>query len=109
MIERINDSLKARTFNRDRFEPKHRETHVTAEEVFVNQKVLDLVTKAEIERTDYRTDTEERPNVFFGKKKRYFGKEVDTMWVNAGVLGAFLILFLGLLHLSLWLRLSRVK
>jgi hypothetical protein len=42
---------------------------VSAEEMFVNRKVLDLVTKAEMEREDYRRKAS--PNVFFGTQKTY--------------------------------------
>ncbi len=42
---------------------------VSAEEIYVNRKVLDLVTKAEMEREDYRRTAS--PNVFFGTVKTY--------------------------------------
>ncbi len=42
---------------------------VSAEEIYVNRKVLDLVTKAEMEREDYRRESS--PNVFFGTIKTY--------------------------------------
>ncbi|QIF01485.1 ATP-binding cassette domain-containing protein [Roseimicrobium sp. ORNL1] len=51
---------------------------VSADEIYVNQKVLDLVNKAEMEREDYRR--KESPNVFFGTVKTYhpFGKPDDS-------------------------------
>jgi ABC-type multidrug transport system permease subunit len=70
----------------------------TAEEIYVNKKVLDLLTKAEMERDDYRRKTS--PNVFFGTLKN-FGEvpwyswsegwhwekfTVRTVWLNIVVM-----------------------
>ena len=43
---------------------------VSAEQLYLNEKVLDLFNKAEVERRDYRRG-ENRPNVFFGREKRW--------------------------------------
>ena len=57
---------------------------ITAERLFVNQKTLDLVNKAEMEQSDYR---ETRfLNVFFGPEKRYFGLQAGVLAFNAWVL-----------------------
>lgn len=57
---------------------------VTAERLYVNQKITDLVNKAEMEQSDYR---ESRfLNVFFGPEKRYFGVQASVLAFNAGVL-----------------------
>lgn len=57
---------------------------VTAERLFVNQKTVDLVNKAEMEQSDYR---ETRfLNVFFGPVKRYFGIQAGVLAFNAWVL-----------------------
>ena len=57
---------------------------VSAERLFVNQKVTDLVNKAEMEQSDYR---ESRfLNVFFGPEKRYFGIQSSVLFFNAWVL-----------------------
>src|SRR5205807_10297683 len=42
---------------------------VTAETLYLNQKVSDLISNAEMEQSDYRRGG--RPNVFFGQYKRY--------------------------------------
>ena len=39
---------------------------VTAEQIYVNQKVSDLISKAEMEQNDYRRG--KKPNVFFGRR-----------------------------------------
>ncbi|MDB6119915.1 MAG: ABC-type multidrug transport system, ATPase component, partial [Verrucomicrobiaceae bacterium] len=78
----------------------------SAEELFVNRKVLDLVTKAEMEREDYRRRTS--PNVFFGTSKRYFGTEFRTVWINGMIMVGFLALIITALEISLRRQLTRV-
>ena len=69
---------------------------VTAEQLYTNQKVLDLVSKAEMEQSDYRDS--HHPNVFFGPMKHYFDTYIPLLWFNAGVmilstLACFVLLF----------------
>ncbi len=73
-------------FDRKKFRTKDR--GVTAEQLYVNTKVTDLVSKAEMEQSDYRNDLQGRShlNVFFGPVKDYFGVRVGLLWFNAGVL-----------------------
>jgi ABC-type multidrug transport system ATPase subunit len=68
---------------------------VSAERMYVNQKTVDLVNKAEMEQSDYR---ESRfLNVFFGPEKRYFGLQSSVLTFNAAVLiVTSLFMFLGL-------------
>lgn len=91
----------------------------SAEEIFVNRKVLDLVTKAEMEREDYRkviepagnAATERKqanPNVFFGTVKRYFGTDFNTLWINGVVILLTLGLIIAALEWSLRRQLTRV-
>jgi ABC-type multidrug transport system ATPase subunit len=74
---------------------------VTAERLYVNQKITDLVNKAEMEQSDYR---ESRfLNVFFGPEKRYFGIQASVLVFNAWVLvlssfGLFVALYFVLRH-----------
>src|SRR5438876_974110 len=65
---------------------------VTAEQIYVNQKVSDLISKAEMEQNDYRRG--KKPNVFFGLQKRYFGFKIGVFTFNTVVL---LVSTLGLL------------
>src|SRR5206468_5989113 len=60
------------SFDRSQF--KDANGPVTAETLYLNQKVSDLISNAEMEQSDYRG---ERPNVFFGEEKRYLGMKVD--------------------------------
>jgi hypothetical protein len=57
---------------------------VTAEQIYVNQKVSDLISKAEMEQNDYRRG--KKPNVFFGLQKRYFGFKIGVFTFNTVVL-----------------------
>lgn len=79
---------------------------VSAEEVYVNRKVLDLVTKAEMEREDYRR--KRSPNVFFGTTKRYFGTEFSTLWINGLVIFFSISLIIAAVEFSLRRQLTRV-
>jgi ABC-type multidrug transport system ATPase subunit/ABC-type multidrug transport system permease subunit len=70
----------------------------TAEQIYVNQKVSDLISNAEMEQSDYRRGS--RPNVFFGAQKHYLGMHVSVFVFNTIVLiGSSL----GLLVLLNWI------
>lgn len=127
-IRELTRSLRdlRRQLRRGRFDPASFQSErlaegVTAEELYVNQKVRDLVTKAELERVDYRrqpaaadgTRTAQRKtvttdNVFFGTRKLYFRQEVDTLAANALAMLGFVALFLILLHQILRRQLTRL-
>ncbi|MFN2542090.1 MAG: ATP-binding cassette domain-containing protein [Chthoniobacterales bacterium] len=81
---------------------------VTAEQIYVNQKVSDLFSNAEMEQNDYRRGT--RPNVFFGATKRYVGVKIDIFVFNTAVLIAstlgLLVLLNWILHRQLEVRRS---
>lgn len=74
-----------------------KKSYVTAEQLYTNQKVIDLVSKAEMEQADYRNKS--HPNVFFGPIKYYWGITFNILAFNIGILllstgGIFLILYL---------------
>ncbi len=69
---------------------------VTAEQVYVNQKVSDLISNAEMEQSDYRRGS--RPNVFFGAEKRYLGVRMSVFVFNTIVLIGSTFGLLGLLY-----------
>src|SRR5262249_38576444 len=77
---------------------------VTGEQLYVNQKVSDLVSNAEMEQSDYRRGM--KPNVFFGVSKRYFGIKVNVLAFNTAVLVGSTIGLLGLLH---WILRRQLK
>jgi ABC-type multidrug transport system ATPase subunit len=65
-----------------------RENIVSVEQLYVNQKVTDLVSKAEMEQTDYRLGdgSKRHLNVFFGPMKEYFGIRASVLTFNVGVM-----------------------
>ena len=69
---------------------------VTAEQIYVNQKVSDLISNAEMEQSDYRRGN--RPNVFFGAQKRYLGVKIGVFVFNTIVLIGSTLGLLGFLH-----------
>jgi hypothetical protein len=69
---------------------------VTAEQIYVNQKVSDLMANAEMDQSDYRRGN--KPNVFFGAQKRYFGIKFGVFFFNTSVLILSTLGLLGLLH-----------
>jgi hypothetical protein len=79
---------------------------VSAEEVYVNRKVLDLVTKAEMEREDYRRKTS--PNVFFGTRKTYLDTKYNTLWINSVVILFTLAVLIAAVQISLRRQLTKV-
>jgi hypothetical protein len=80
---------------------------VSAEEIYVNRKVLDLVSKAEMEREDWRKASNP-PNVFFGTQKIYFKTKFNTIWINSLVILFNVVLIIGALQISLKRQLTRV-
>ena len=92
LIDQVLDG--ERPFNRSLF--KDANGPVTAEQVYVNQKVSDLFSNAEMEQNDYRRGN--KPNVFFGAQKRYLGIKINIFVFNTIVLIASTLALLGLLH-----------
>jgi ABC-type multidrug transport system ATPase subunit len=78
---------------------------LSAPQIYVNQKITDLVSKAEMEQLDYRLDAgrKQHMNVFFGPVKQYFGIRASVLVFNTGVmllstLAAFFALYFILRH-----------
>ncbi len=71
---------------------------VTAEQLFQNQKITDLLTDAQMKQKDY---TSEARNVFFGPEKNYFGQKLNIFIFNSCIINGFTLLFLLCLLLSL--------
>jgi ABC-type multidrug transport system ATPase subunit len=80
LIDQVLD--RKRRFNRETF--KDAVGPVTAEQLYLNQKVSDLISNAEMEQSDYRRGT--HPNVFFGAEKTYLGMKVNVFAWNTTVL-----------------------
>ena len=96
-LGRIDRILSGKVpFRREDF--KNASGPITAEQLYVNQKISDLIGNAEMEQSDYRRGG--KPNVFFGAEKRYFNKSISVFTYNTAVL---LISSLGLLALLHWI------
>jgi len=81
---RLIDEMVAGLAPFDRKELISKKQKVTAEQLFTNTKVTDLVSKAEMEQSDYRETR--HLNVFFGPVKEYFGIRANILFFNSGVL-----------------------
>lgn len=92
VIDQVLDGKQP--FDRSQF--KDASGPVTAETLYLNQKVSDLISNAEMEQSDYRRGG--KPNVFFGQYKQYFGMKVDVFVFNTIVLIGSSLALLGLLH-----------
>jgi len=92
VIDQVLDGKQP--FDRSQF--KDATGPVTAETLYLNQKVSDLISNAEMEQSDYRRGG--KPNVFFGQYKQYFGTKVDVFVFNTIVLIGSSLALLGLLH-----------
>ena len=79
---------------------------VTASSIYVNEKISDMVSKAEMEQSDYRGGGRDR-NVFFAPVKTVMGRAVSILWVNTGVLLVMTLAALLLLYRSLWKTLRK--
>jgi ABC-type multidrug transport system ATPase subunit len=91
----IDEVIRGGAFDQEKLAVGDR-TGVTAEQLYVNQKVTDLVSKAEMEQADYRESR--HLNVFFGPMKQYLGIRASVLWFNAWVLilstlGVFVALY----------------
>jgi hypothetical protein len=78
---------------------------VTAEQLFQNQKITDMLTDAQMKQKDY---TSEARNVFFGPEKNYFGQELNIFIFNSCMINGFTLLFLLCLLLSLHRQLRTI-
>ena len=71
---------------------------VTAEQLFQNQKITDMLTDAQMKQKDYTTQPR---NVFFGPDKNYFGQKLNIFVFNSCIINGFTLIFLLCLLLSL--------
>lgn len=102
-LDGIDAIIKGAPLDEAKFDRQHNQ--VTAEQLFQNRKIADMLTDAQMKQRDYTT----RPrNVFFGPEKHFFGYVFNIFWFNSMVINGFTILFLlllmGSLHRQLRLR-----
>jgi ABC-type lipoprotein export system ATPase subunit len=99
-LQEIDRVLDGKELNEPQFE--RQENQITAEELFQNRKITDMLTDAQMKQKDY---TSKARNVFFAPEKTYFGVTVSVFVFNSLVINAFtgffLVLLLGRLHRQL--------
>ena len=78
----IDHVIQGAPLDRNKIVSHH--TGINVEQLYTNQKMVDLVSKAEIEQADYRDSR--HPNVFFGPVKYYFGLTIPILIFNISVL-----------------------
>jgi hypothetical protein len=78
----IDKVIQGAPFSRKNLVSRH--TGINIEQLYTNQKMVDLVSKAEMEQADYRD--RRHPNVFFGPIKYYLGLTIDILTFNVGVI-----------------------
>ena len=113
-FKRVDDVLNGKPLKPEALRPR---VGVSAERLYVNQKITDLVSKAESEQLDYRRQPLHRINVFFGPDKFYnftlFGKEhslhFSVLTVNTVVMLGFAFGSLFALYVSLVRQLRTQK
>jgi len=118
--KRIREDLARGRFDLERYAhqaPQPSGKRYTAEDLYHNEKILDLFNRAEVEREDYRLE-DNPPNVFFGKAREYrfppravdpvLEVTVPTLRLNILALIAFAGGAFIMLHISLTQQLRRV-
>jgi ABC-type multidrug transport system ATPase subunit len=99
-LREIDRVISGQELNQARFERQDNQT--TAEELFQNKKITDMLTDAQMKQKDY---TAKARNVFFAPEKTYFGVTLSVFLFNSLVINAFtgffLVLLLGRLHKQL--------
>lgn len=112
-LEKIRQDLRAGKFNPEEIPLPAGSNTVSLMDAYQNQRIRDLVAKAEIETEDYRlyegNPGQRQPNVFLGHSKTYFGMEIPTLPTNLLAMFAFITISLSALAVNLRRQLRRVQ
>ncbi|MFP6872176.1 MAG: ATP-binding cassette domain-containing protein [Verrucomicrobiales bacterium] len=112
-LDKIQRDLRSGNFNPEDIHLPPASDTVSSMDAYQNQRIRDLVAKAEIETEDYRlyegNPGRKRPNVFFGRNKIYFGMEIPTLRTNLLAMFAFITISLSALAVNLRRQLKRVQ
>lgn len=93
-LREVDKVLRGAPLDASKF--RHGAGGVSAERLYVNQKVEELVARAEMEQSDYRETR--HFNVFFGPYKEYLGLRFGVIGFNSGVLIVTTLALFLLLH-----------
>jgi ABC transport system ATP-binding/permease protein len=91
-LHQIDQVLAGKPLDESDFD--RRDNVVTAEQLFQNKKISDMLVDAEMKERDY---TAKQRNVFFGPDKVFFGQTISVFLFNSIVINGFTLLFLVLL------------
>ena len=112
-INEIRNALISDQFDSEKYYSNNNPSRLSSTSVYQNEKVRDLMTKAEIDILDYRiyeSGTENSEiNVFFSKSKKILGKEIPTLVINILVLISFILILLLCLTILLRKQSREVK
>jgi ABC-type multidrug transport system ATPase subunit len=97
----VDDVVRGQRYNPRAF--KSRKSGVSTDQMYTNQKIADVVTKAEVEQSDYRRSY--RVNVFFSPEKHHFYEMLGdrgigwtgSVWFRNG----FILIAISLVQLAL--------
>jgi hypothetical protein len=119
ILARIRRDLEGGTFDPEPYyeTTETKEKTYSVGELYLNSKVQDLFTRAEVEREDYRKKVNP-PNVFFGAERQFrfppesdkplFGFRIKTVSLNLLAMIGFVIGAFFFLHASLKRQLQKV-
>ncbi|MGA8660520.1 MAG: ATP-binding cassette domain-containing protein [Chthoniobacterales bacterium] len=102
-LREIDRVIKGAPLDKSKFDRKG--NILSAEQMFQNRKITDMLTDAQMKQRDY---TAKPRNVFFGPEKHYLGQTVNIFLFNSLIINAFTVLFLVLLLWSLHRQLRSV-
>jgi len=110
-IDKIRNNLILSKFDADKYYSNNNQGTINSTGAYQNEKIRDLITKAEIDSLDYRAhenNTKDKGiNVFLGKSKKILGKQISTLRINALVLLSFTLVIL--FNLGVILRKQSLK
>jgi hypothetical protein len=102
-LREIDRVIKGAPLDKSKFDRKG--NILSAEQMFQNRKITDMLTDAQMKQRDY---TAKPRNVFFGPEKHYLGQTFNIFLFNSLIINAFTALFLVLLLWSLHRQLRSV-
>jgi len=108
-IDEIRNALIAGDFDSEKYYSDNNPDTLSSTNAYQNEKVRDLITKAEIDILDYRIHENTQANVFLSKSKKILDKELSTLAINTVALNLFTLAILFCLTLILRKQSLKVK
>ena len=112
-INKIRNALISDQFESEKYYSNDNPDRLSSTAAYQNEKVRDLITKAEIDILDYRIHEDGTEsgqiNVFFSKSKKIFDRKIPTLAINILVVISFTLVVLLCLTLILRKESREVK